>query len=111
MDQCIYGSCKSLVVTVKLPEMRYVCVCDYTNILFLFLSAVACSLKWLQQSLSSFLRSFGCLRALQQIAYAAHAAPQTVVSFAAACYDTKSVPTGGLSEDLVANANARQLPR
>lgn len=86
-------------------------MCDYTNILFLFISAVVRSLYLLQQSLSSFLRSFGGLPALQQIAHAAHVAPQTVVSFAAACYDTASVPTGGLSEDLVAHANALQLPR
>lgn len=68
MDKCIYGSCKSLVVTVKLSEMSS--VCDYTNILFLFISVVVPFLYLLQQSLSSFLRSFGCLQALRQIANA-----------------------------------------
>lgn len=52
---------------------------------------------------------FACKRS--SMTYVTHVAPQMVVLFTAARYDTASVPTGGLSRDLVAHANALQLPR
>lgn len=62
----------------------------------------------LQQSLSSFLRSFGCLQALRQIA---HAATHRRLFHPLQRVMTLHPYLLEASEDLVAHANALQLPR